>query len=111
MNMTKYKIQTVLAAGLFLLAGCADEYQSDYQTDQPADVALANYVGSFDVLKAYAGSMHIGAEVPMSTLGLHNTAYSQLLTNFSDVQPTDAFTHAATVSDMGKWTLRAPLML
>ena len=63
MNMTKYKIQTVLAAGLFLLAGCADEYQSDYQTDQPADVALANYVGSFDVLKAYAGSMHIGAEV------------------------------------------------
>lgn len=102
MNMTKYKIQTVLAAGLFLLAGCADEYQSDYQTDQPADVALANYVGSFDVLKAYAGSMHIGAEVPMSTLGSHNTAYSQLLTNFSDVQPTDAFTHAATVSDMGK---------
>ena len=101
MNMTKYKIQTALAAGLFLLAGCADEYKSDYQTDMPADVALTNYVGSFDVLKAYAGSMHVGAEVPMSMLGTHNTAYSQLLTNFTDVLPTDAFTHAATISAQG----------
>lgn len=101
MNMTKYKIQAALAAGLFLLAGCADEYKSDYQTDMPADVALANYVGSFDVLKAYAGTMHVGAEAPMSMLGTHNTAYSQLLTNFNEVTPTDAFTHAATVSETG----------
>lgn len=101
MNMTKYKIQAALAAGLFLLAGCADEYRSDYQTDMPADVALANYVGSFDVLKAYAGTMHVGAEAPMSMLGTHNTAYSQLLTNFNEVTPTDAFTHAATVSETG----------
>ena len=101
MNMTKYKIQTALAAGLFLLAGCADEYKSDYQTDMPADVALANYLGSFDVLKAYAGSMHLGAETPMAVLNSHNTAYSQLLTNFTEVQPTDAFTHAATVSAQG----------
>ena len=99
--MTKYKIQTALAAGLFLLAGCADEYKSDYQTDMPADVALANYLGSFDVLKAYAGSMHLGAETPMAVLNSHNTAYSQLLTNFTEVQPTDAFTHAATVSAQG----------
>lgn len=101
MNMTKYKIQAALAAGLFLLAGCADEYKSDYQTDMPADVALANYVGSFDVLKAYAGTMHVGAEAPMSMLGTHNTAYSQLLTNFNEVTPTDAFTHAATVTETG----------
>lgn len=101
MEMTKYKLPVFLAAGLLLLAGCADEYSSDYNTDMSADVALANYVGSFDVLKAYRGQMSIGAEVPISALLSHNTGYSQLLTNFTEVMPTDAFTHAATVSESG----------
>lgn len=99
--MTKYKLPVLLAAGVLLLAGCADEYNSDYTTDEPTDVALANYVSSFDVLKAYRGQMSIGAEVPMSALLSHNTGYSQLLTNFTEVTPTDAFTHAATVSKLG----------
>lgn len=101
MKMTKYKLPVLLAAGILLLAGCADEYDSDYKADMPTDVALANYVSSFDVLKAYRGQMSIGAEVPMSALLSHNTGYSQLLTNFTEVTPTDAFTHAATVSELG----------
>jgi hypothetical protein len=88
-------------AGLLLLASCADEFKSDFKTDEPSDVALTEYVNGFDVLKSYSGKMHLSAEVPMSTLTTHSTPYSQLLTNFTEVTPTDAFSHAVTVSSNG----------
>lgn len=90
-----------LAAGLFLLAGCADEFKSDIKTDESSDVITSEYVNSFDVLKAYGGKMQLTAEIPMSSLTTHNTLYSQVLTNFTAVSFSDAFGHNVTVSAEG----------
>ena len=90
-----------LAAGLFLLAGCADEFKSDIKTDESSDVITSEYVNSFDVLKAYGGKMQLAAEIRMSSLTTHNTFYSQVLTNFTSVSFSDAFGHNVTVSAEG----------
>lgn len=97
------KIQNFIlasAAATLLLTGCADDFDTSYQVDKPESVALTEALNTYDVLKKYAG-IRIGAEMAMNDAATKNTVYGLVLTNFSEVSLSDAFSHATLVGDEG----------
>ncbi len=98
------KIQNLIiasAAATVLLTGCAEAYESDFNVEKPADVALAETLNGYEVLKNYTG-VRLGAEMASNDAVNRNVLYSQVLTNFNEVTLSDAFQYSAMVSDEGE---------
>lgn len=98
MNKSKINIRRVPYALMLcaLLAGCSDE-KYDINLDpieEPMDVAMAEYVNSFDVLKKYIDfeshpGFRLGASVSSTELMNRGAAGIILHSNFTETMPDD----------------------
>lgn len=69
------------------IVACTDEYDCNLQVEKPEDVAVNEYLASFDVLKSYINrtaspSFKFTANMAATDFTAKETAYSTILTNF-----------------------------
>ena len=100
----KYFLPGTLA--IFLMASCADEFNPEFNVEQPVDVAKLAELADFKPLKQYVDSaghegFKLGAAIEAkdfnSKLGVYNVA----VTNFHEVVAGNAMKYASCVSDKG----------
>lgn len=94
-------------AAVTVLTACVDEYQSDFRTDKPNEVAIEEYLNDYDVLKTYIDrtvnpNFKLGTGVPVSDFLKKESIYSMVSTNFDEVTPMgNELTHGAIVGEAG----------
>ncbi|MDR0700296.1 MAG: endo-1,4-beta-xylanase [Tannerella sp.] len=100
------KIIGVVAVAIFAFA-CTDENSHKLDNlDKPEDVALVEYLNSFDVLKAAVDrnanpNFKIGTSITASDFQKKEMAYSLALTNFDEISAGDAMYHSLSVAEDG----------
>ena len=90
-----------------VLISCTEEYSSDFQIEKPNEVALNQYLESFDILKNYIDrntnpNFMLGMGVTSTEFPLNEVAYSQALTNFDEVTPRSGTSHTNIVNSEGE---------
>lgn len=96
------------AAATLLLTGCADDFDTSYPAgDKPESIAMDDLTRGYDVLKNYTG-LKLGANLTIADLEAGNTNYSTVLANFTEVNVSDGFSHAAMVADDGTVSADGP---
>ena len=108
MNKSKINIRRAPYALMLcaLLAGCSDE-KYDINLDpieEPMDVAMAEYVNGFDVLKKYIDfeshpGFRLGASVSSTELMKRGAAGIILHSNFTETMPDD---NIMTMGEIGR---------
>ena len=99
--MKQIKNIFISASALALLASCAGDFDTNFMTDKPENVAIAEFVNQYNVLKEYAGDIKVGAETGSSSILDHGTSISQLTNNFNELTFNDLFAHKIVVDGNG----------
>lgn len=86
MKYLNHKLISIAMLGLAISA-CTDKYECNYRGEKPEDVAISEYLASFDVLKSYIkrdaeSSFKFLANMSASDFTAHETAYGTVITNF-----------------------------
>ena len=103
--MKQIKNIFISASALALLASCAGDFDTNFMTDKPENVAIAEFVNQYNVLKEYAGDIKVGAETGSSSILDHGTSISQLTNNFNELTFNDLFAHKIVVDGNGNVTV------
>lgn len=86
MKYLNHKLIGMVMLGLTISA-CTDEYDCSNEVEKPEEVAVSEYLSSFDVLKSYINReaespFKLMANMSASDFTAHETAYGTLVTNF-----------------------------
>lgn len=86
MKYFNHKLIGMAMLGLTISA-CTDEYDCNNKVEKPEEVAVNEYLSSFDVLKSYItkdaeSPFKLMANMSASDFTAHETAYGTLITNF-----------------------------
>lgn len=86
MKYFNHKLIGMVILGLTISA-CTDEYDCNNKVEKPEEVAVNEYLSSFDVLKSYItkdaeSPFKLMANMSASDFTAHETAYGTLITNF-----------------------------
>lgn len=86
MKYFNHKLIGMAILGLTISA-CTDEYDCNNKVEKPEEVAVNEYLSSFDVLKSYItkdaeSPFKLMANMSASDFTAHETAYGTLITNF-----------------------------
>lgn len=108
-----YKLMLVIAVPIISVS-CADEYDCSSTYDKPEEVALADYLNGYDVLKTYINrsvspDFKLGMGLAVNEFTEKEVKYSIARTNFDEITATDGMTHGSIVSDDGTMAFR-PVM-
>lgn len=109
MNM-KYFLPGTMA--IFLMASCADEFNPEYEVEQPVDVAKIAELAEFKPLKEYIDrsahpTMKLGAALDVKEFNKKLTVYNVAVTNFDEVVAGNAMKFASCVDSKGKMDFSA----
>ncbi|MDR2145760.1 MAG: endo-1,4-beta-xylanase [Tannerella sp.] len=99
------KILMIFVAAIWV--SCVEEYTSDYLPEKPDDVATAEFLNGYDVLKSYidknaSPSFMLGTGISQSDFLDQGTLFSLTLANFDEITVRDVLTHASVVSNDGE---------
>lgn len=93
-----------LAALVVSVVACTDKYDCNLQVEKPEDVAVNEYLASFDVLKSYidrsvSPSFKLTANMAATDFTAKETAYSTILTNFDGLDVGNSYMPVTSSSE------------
>ena len=105
-NRAKKVVKGFLPFYLFTLlplaTSCAEEFDTSYQMEKPAEVAAAEQLNSYGTLLQYIDpSFHLGNTLTVATLQSEGTATTLTMENFNELTLSDAFRHSSLVAADG----------
>ena len=105
MKQILFSISSLL--GIFavsaLMTGCAEEFNTSYSVEKPAEVVEAEQLAQYNPLKSYvdANTFCLGNTLNSSELDEGSAAASMTLSNFNEVTIPDLFVHSNQVDAEG----------
>ncbi len=95
------------AAATLLLTGCAEDYKSDFNPAKPDGMEMTEFLNKFDVLKNYTG-LRLATNMDKATAEAQSTAFGQVVSNFNEVELTNALDHSVVVNSAGEVDVNTP---
>ena len=102
---TVNKILMLITFTVFFVA-CADDTRLDYAVEKPENIAIAEYLNNYDVLKAYVNrtenpKFKLGAGASLSEYVSKGLVYQLLNSNFDEITMGYEMKHGAVVQNDG----------
>jgi len=102
---TVNRILMLITFTVFFVA-CADDTRLDYAVEKPENIAIAEYLNNYDVLKAYVNrtenpKFKLGAGASLSEYVSKGLVYQLLNSNFDEITMGYEMKHGAVVQNDG----------
>lgn len=108
-----YRLLVIAVISIIVLS-CADidKYESHFTYSKPKEVAIFEYLNSYDVLKSYVdrsinAKFKLGATVSVSDFSKKELLYGLVCSNFDEVTADYGMTHGSVVKDDGSMVFSA----